>query len=462
MRRLTALWLSVCLLCGCLSMASFTASAQGFGDLDGNGDVTMRDAMMLFQYASGKITLSDEQIAVADIDQNNAVNTRDALRLYRVVAGVDTLPEPPKHDTLTPISPDQYYGRSVLVTSGQDHMVAAYDHIGEQLAAFNDDISMYSFRLTLPEMERVIQYYYDDHPEVFWMKNAYSYYYFTEGDTDYAYSFQQTYDYTPQEVSEWQTKIAARVKELTEGLTDDTPALEREKTVHDRLLRSADYDSTLTKPHAHDLIGVMLNGTGVCESYARAFQYLLHQCGIPSGVVHGIVEGTERHMWNTVQIDGEWYHVDPTWDDPILSTPMPAYIEHEYFNVTTARMTSEREIYAYFSDNDATQETTYPLPTCTSTAAYWPLINAVELTAYDAQAMGEAVAKAVAAQEYVYFRPVGSYTFDALKADLQNGNRFWDMMDVANALLGEKALTAVRYIPYESTDYGIYGLYLFE
>ena len=24
------------------------------------------------------------------------------------------------------------------------------------------------------------------------------------------------------------------------------------------------------------------------------------------------------HMWNVVKIDGNWYHVDTTWDDPSL------------------------------------------------------------------------------------------------------------------------------------------------
>lgn len=41
--------------------------------------------------------------------------------------------------------------------------------------------------------------------------------------------------------------------------------------------------------------------------------------GIENGTVSGEA-GDEQHIWNTVKLDDQWYHVDVTWDDPIGSS----------------------------------------------------------------------------------------------------------------------------------------------
>ena len=58
---------------------------------------------------------------------------------------------------------------------------------------------------------------------------------------------------------------------------------------------------------------------GVCEAYARSMQLALNRLGIPCVPVHGLqTSGTpEAHMWNAVRIEGNWYVVDATWDDPV-------------------------------------------------------------------------------------------------------------------------------------------------
>lgn len=45
--------------------------------------------------------------------------------------------------------------------------------------------------------------------------------------------------------------------------------------------------------------------------------------------------GTEDHAWNMVRLDGDWYCVDVTWDDPVSSTPVSPAAAHMYFNVTS-------------------------------------------------------------------------------------------------------------------------------
>ena len=94
------------------------------------------------------------------------------------------------------------------------------------------------------------------------------------------------------------------------------------KMVHDYLVENIEYDSTLSKSNIYDVYGALVNHVSVCEGYARAFKYILDEIGIPC--VLGIGTGTnsrgetERHAWNYVEIEGNWYAVDSTWDDPVV------------------------------------------------------------------------------------------------------------------------------------------------
>ena len=45
--------------------------------------------------------------------------------------------------------------------------------------------------------------------------------------------------------------------------------------------------------------------------------------------------GTSDHAWNQIRLDGEWYCVDVTWDDPVTSGRVSEQTAHRYFNVTS-------------------------------------------------------------------------------------------------------------------------------
>lgn len=81
--------------------------------------------------------------------------------------------------------------------------------------------------------------------------------------------------------------------------------------MHDYLITHADYDETYTYYYPE---GVLLYGTGVCQSYTTAYQILLEAMGMDCLMVVGYAG--EDHSWNLVRIDGEWFHVDCTFDDP--------------------------------------------------------------------------------------------------------------------------------------------------
>ena len=94
------------------------------------------------------------------------------------------------------------------------------------------------------------------------------------------------------------------------------------KMVHDYLIKKIDYDTTISKPNIYNIYGALINKESVCEGYAKSFKYLMDGLGIPCTLVIGQATNstgkTENHAWNYVQISGNWYAIDCTWDDPVI------------------------------------------------------------------------------------------------------------------------------------------------
>ena len=107
-----------------------------------------------------------------------------------------------------------------------------------------------------------------------------------------------------------------------EAFMYDNPQVFYINVVHDYLVESIEYDQTVSQTNIYDIYGALVKKESVCEGYAKSFKYLMDSVEIPCVIVAG--EGTnsegntENHAWNYVELDGKWYAIDCTWDDPII------------------------------------------------------------------------------------------------------------------------------------------------
>ena len=144
------------------------------------------------------------------------------------------------------------------------------------------------------------------------------------------------YQYTPKELAE---KLEKEVEEqavvdaaIASCVTDGMSDYEIAKALHDYLALNNEYDMRYYSggmPRiSYTAYGALVNRTSVCAGYALAYERLMDQVGIPCEYVTGMTT-RGSHAWNIIQIDGEWYHVDVTWDDP---TPdREGYVRYKYF-----------------------------------------------------------------------------------------------------------------------------------
>ncbi len=72
-----------------LSVSIVNVFAAAKGDVNGDGDVTVSDAMIVFNFISGKSTLTEEEQKKADINSDGSVNVADAMKIYNIILGKD-------------------------------------------------------------------------------------------------------------------------------------------------------------------------------------------------------------------------------------------------------------------------------------------------------------------------------------------------------------------------------------
>ena len=269
----------------------------------------------------------------------------------------------------------EYYGRSALKNlPNSTALLYAYDQITAGVGKSEAEISVYNGTdvITENELMTVLDAYRFDHTEHFWFGNNYSCSWnSTVGTVD---SLKPSYTMSGTELEDAKARFNTAAAELLNGITSSMSEYDREKELHDRLAARVSY---VDSGNAHNAYGALAEGKAVCEGYAKAYQYLLQRAGLQSFIVTGSSKNpstgkSEGHAWNIVRVDGNYYHVDLTWDD------QGERIFYAYFNKTDSRIKEDHTI----------DETVYELPVCNSETADYFTVNGGKTDGFDAATVG--------------------------------------------------------------------------
>ena len=228
---------------------------------------------------------------------------------------------------------NQSYGYEYLGTmENGEALQALYRELDTAVRAFHTDPSLEArevkesdpiactvnygeLGLSHEEAQAVWKTYRDDHPLYYWISNSVSY-----GETSKKLNLLAVPEFAHgsarlQTNQELYQSIAAYLSKIPESSTDYEIAL----LMYNALIDAIDYaydenDQPETEAWAHSILGVFQGRGAVCEGYARAYQLLLNFNGVNCLFVTGESQG-EAHAWNVIELDGEWYGVDATWDD---------------------------------------------------------------------------------------------------------------------------------------------------
>ena len=152
--------------------------------------------------------------------------------------------------------------------------------------------------------------------------------------------------YISKSVYEIQKKKLDKVCDnILSSLTNPDDEWQTELEIHDYIIDNCHYKFVENDYVYSSAYGALVNGEAACEGYSKAAKLLFDMAGIECSVVGGNMideSGNEiyedgnpkKHMWNAVKINGDYYYLDCTWDDPVNpeKTDEKSY---NYFNVTS-------------------------------------------------------------------------------------------------------------------------------
>ncbi len=122
-------------------------------------------------------------------------------------------------------------------------------------------------------------------------------------------------------LSEKSAVDAAVKKIVADANAKCTDQYEKVLYFHDHIVKNCVYDLN-TGVDGASAYGCLIGGRAVCEGYAKAMMLLCNEAGIQCTLVIGEIERDNSkigHMWNLINIDGAWTHVDVTWDDVVVN-----------------------------------------------------------------------------------------------------------------------------------------------
>ncbi|MGN0666077.1 MAG: transglutaminase domain-containing protein [Huintestinicola sp.] len=196
---------------------------------------------------------------------------------------------------------------------------------------------------------------YFQEPDIFWLGSIFHKPAQAATVLNLSYKYEDPENIVPQMQQELNA-AADEIVKAAEGLSD----YEKLKLFHDHIVLNCTFRAE--GDNVNTAYGTLVEGLAQCEGYSDAFDLLCEKADIPCFVITGTNPEGERHAWNLVLLDGIWYHVDCTWDDPILDPVDTEFIRYYYFLVQDSDIIGATHI----ADN-----TYFTYPRCTDGNNYF-------------------------------------------------------------------------------------------
>ena len=176
-------------------------------------------------------------------------------------------------------------------------------------------------KISTNSLTTIIESVYNDHPELFFVDNSYTYKY-TKDDrcAQIILKYNSTVNNLDSSINTFNDKVNYIISKANSYSSN----YEKEKYVHDYLINNVSYNENSSLNQT--AYSALVNGQTVCAGYARAFQYIMTKLGIPTYYCVGYSQN-QNHAWNIIRLDDGYYNVDVTWDDS-------RYSKYSFFNRT--------------------------------------------------------------------------------------------------------------------------------
>ena len=113
------------------------------------------------------------------------------------------------------------------------------------------------------------------------------------------------------------------------------------KAFHDYIINNTKYDQDVKTDEekillsSYNAYGLLTNKKAICGGYTDTLAIYLNMLGYKNYRI-----ATNEHIWNLVNVNGEYLHIDATWDDPVTSNGSDQLL-HDFFLINTTTLHSK-------------------------------------------------------------------------------------------------------------------------
>ena len=232
------------------------------------------------------------------------------------------------------------YGYSLLTNDTQR---SAYQDVVNGIKELNPEITLShhatnsTMQSTVNDAQYAIKMVIKDWPEFFWFNGAYN---ISAGGTanDVTIVVKPQYILNGQPITAGSSQFTTAKNQVNQAVSAALSTIPKNASdyeialaLHDYIIDHVEY----VQVGDHQTVyGALVNGKAVCAGYARAYQLLLLEAGIPCSYIQGKSNDPQtgnlvNHAWNLVWLDGKCYYTDVTWDDQADNG-----VFHEYLNLS--------------------------------------------------------------------------------------------------------------------------------
>ncbi len=195
-----------------------------------------------------------------------------------------------------------------------------YDMLLSAVKAFEPTVD-FPDEYTAEEIHKLFVLVYNQESDIFWLDSLFS----RPSDNGI---LTLSYRFDADEVRFMRTELGNITKKIIDSLPQNSSDYEKILAFHDHIILGCDFSDA--GEYTSTAYGVLADGKARCEGYAFAFSYLCDKAGIQNYIATGLNSDGLAHAWNKVLLDGEWYNLDCTWDDPMLEKENPYFLRHDY------------------------------------------------------------------------------------------------------------------------------------
>lgn len=273
------------------------------------------------------------------------------------------------------------------------------------------------YTLSSYEYEKVFNLLYRQEPDFFYLDTQYML-------ADKMSEVRMLYQMSKEEKEEYQRRIDEKASNILDAVNQKETEYEKLLYIHDYIIENCQYSQD-SDADTSTIYGCLVNNSAQCEGYAKTLIYLARKSGLSAMAVVGQTNDGINHEWNIVRVDGKYYNIDLTWDDPSFEEDS-GRAWHLYFNVKDNEI---HNITHFPSGNN------YTLPKCDSNDSNYYYINKLVASNYDEAyniIKQEAIYAIDLRKDYIDIKFTDKEVFEQVKKSLFNNGRIFEILNDIN------------------------------